>query len=669
MSDNEAPFCEPTAEGPLKVNKAKILQALKADLRAAERLKESIDAKIKSWRDAYEGAPYGNETKGRSAVISRDIKRQSSWQHPSLVDPFVNNHDLVRCLPITPEDREAATQNELLLNTQFCRKFDRFNFMSKAIMVLDQEGTLVVQTGWEYEDREEEREVEVVGVNEFGEEIVITQIESVTIPVKNQPTARICRNEDVYIDPTCQDDINKAQFFIYRYETDLSSLKKDGRYTNLERIGKGGSDYEGDYRSPDTTVFKFEDAPRKKLLVYEYWGNFDIDGDGIAEPIVCAWVQNTIIRLEDNPYPDGKAPFLVVALNPTPFKIHGEATAELIGDMQKVKTAILRGILDNMMLSNNGQIGIQKNVLDPVNRTRFLQGKSFEFNGSLNGFWQGSYNPIPGSVFDVLSLMNNEIESLSGGKGFSQGLTGASLGGSATAARGVLDSTAVRRMHVVRNIAENLVKPLMRKWMAYNAVFLEEEEVVRTTNNQYIPIRKDNLTGEIDIDIVVTTAEDNAAKAQDLSFLLQTIAPNEDAGVRQLLIANFLDLLRMPDYAKQIKEYSPEPDPVEQQLKELELARLQKENALLDARIAFEQARTRDYDANVELLASKTQTEVSKARKLDSEADNLDLHFLRTDDDIDEKYKQASEERKRLHQLDLAAFQATHGDKNIGVVR
>ena len=107
--------------------------------------------------------------------------------------------------------------------------------------------------------------------------------------------------------------------------------------------------------------------------MYEYWGNYDIDGDGIAEAIVCAWVGDTIIRLETNPYPDGKPPFLVVPFNPTPFKAHGEASAELIGDNQKVKTAVLRGIMDNMAQSTNGQVGIREGALDQTNKARYCR--------------------------------------------------------------------------------------------------------------------------------------------------------------------------------------------------------------------------------------------------------------------------------------------------------
>lgn len=650
----------------MKINKRTLLNSFKADLKAAEPYMNEITSLMQGWKDAYDGKPYGNEQKGKSTIVSRDIKRQSEWQHASLVDPFVSNNDIVKCNPVTFEDTAAARQSELILNTQFCRKFPRFNFISNSIKILDREGTLIVQTGWEYEGEEVEKEVLVVAVDENGVEFLEKQVVTEIVTKKNQPTAIPCRMEDIFIDPTCMGNLDNAQFIIHRYETDLSTLRKDGRYSNLDKINVETGGYDGDYTPEDTTNFTFQDKPRKKLVVYEYWGNYDLDNDGIAEPIVGAWVGDIIIRLEDNPYPDGKPPFLLVPFNPLPFKLFGEANASLVGESQQIKTAVLRGILDNMTQSNNGQIGIKKGTLDPINRQKFKKGQHFEYNTSMHDFWQGSYNSIPNSVFDLIAITNNEIESLYGVKGFSSGISGTSLGQSATAARGALDASAVRRLHIVRNISENLIKPLMRKWNAYNAVFLDEEEVIRITNEDFVTVRRDDLLGNIDIDITVSTAEDNAARAQELTFILQTLGPSESAQVRRKLLADILDLIRLPEEAKELRELQEEPDPFQEELKQLELERAKKELALLDAQI--EATRNNTYAAT-ELTRKKAGTEESKARKLDSEADKLDLEFLMRDEGIDSQHKAQELENKRLHELDILAFQAMRGDTNLGVRR
>ena len=663
----------------MKIKKVELLNALKADLKAADILKKEQDALIAKWKAEYNGDPYGNEKKGKSAIVSRDIKKQSEWQHATIVDPFVSTSDVIKCIPITSEDTASARQNELLLNTQFCRKFDRFNFMSKAVKVLDREGSLVLQTGWDYEDEEVTVLKDVVTRDAFGNEVIIQEEVVETVVKKNQPTAKVCRNEDVFIDPTCQDDPDNSQFFIYRYESDLSTLRKDGRYKNLERAAKFDSeDY--DYDPEDETEFKFHDAPRKKLVVYEYWGNYDLDGDGIAEPIVCAWINDTIIRLQSNPYPDKKPPFIVVPFNSVPFKLYGEANAELIGDNQKVKTAIIRGIIDNMAQSNNGQVGIRKGALDPSNKVKFNGGQRFEFNGTINDFWQGGYNNIPSSAFDMLGVMNNEIESVTGTKSFSGGINAGSLGTTATGARGALDATATRRMNLVRNIAENLVKPLIRKWMAYNSEFLEDEEIVRVTNSEYVPVRRDDLEGRIDLDVTIATAEDNAAKSQELSFLLQTLGPNEDPSIRRTIMADIMELMRMPEQAKKLREYQPTPDPMQEKLKELELERLYLENEKLKADISDKHARAKENTIDAELKQNKAAVEAAKARKLEGEADMNDLKFVKEDEGYSHQEKLELEDKKHAqriqsdmikHKANLEQMMAQKlaGDSNIGVTR
>ena len=667
----------------IKINKKELLSALKKDLQAASTFREDEDIKIARRVSEYQGKPYGNEQKGKSAIVSLDIKRQSEWAHAALVDPFVGATYVIKCTPVTWEDREAARQNELLLNTQFCRQFDRYNFMTNAIKVLDMEATCVIQTGWEYEDEQVEVEREIVEVDEItGEEyIAIENIEETKV-LTNRPTAVVRRNEDVYVDPTCMGDHDKMQFVIVRYETDLSTLKQDGRYKNLDKIQVGSEDANShdDYETKYSKIssFTFEDNPRKKMVMYEYWGNYDINDDGIAEPIVCAWVGSTVIRLELNPYPDKKPPFIIVPFNKIPFEIYGESNADLISDNQKIKTAITRGIIDNMNQSNNGMIGIKKGALDPGNREKFMKGKPFEFNGSPNDFWQGSFNNIPGSAFDMLALMNNEIESITGIKSFSGGITGSSLGGTATGARGALDATSTRRLNIVRNIAENLVKPLMRKWMAYNSEFLEESEVVRITNEEFVEVRRDDLAGKIDIDITVSTQEDNAARAQELGFLLQTLGSSLPFDMTRMIMAEIAKLSKLPTLEKQILEYKQEPDPVQQKMQELQLAKLEAEIQRLKADAMNKIASSQENDADREEKMAQAMLKRAQARKAESEADMLDITYIKTDEQIDEqtalekdllKFEMEMERKQfdALHQLNIIDKQILAKDTNIGV--
>jgi len=657
-----------------KLNKKELLSAFKADLKAAETLKTEWDTRRENWISESAGSPYGNEEKGKSSIVSKDIKKQLDWMLPSLTDPFLSTPDVIKCNPVTWEDTKSARQNQLLLNSQFCRKFNRYNFIMKATRVLSTEGTVVIQTGWDYEDTEVESEVEVIVMNEYGEQEIQLAKVTETKVTKNQPTAKVCRNEDIYIDPTCMDVMENCQFVIHRYETDLSSLRSDGRYKNLDKVAKlqSGEDY--DFDPEDETDFIFKDTARKKLVVHEYWGNYDVDGDGEVEAIVCAWVGDTIIRLESNPYPDEKPPFIIVPFNAIPFQMFGEALAENIGDNQKVKTALTRGIIDNASMSNNAMVGIRKGALDVTNRKKFLAKKNFEFNGTPNDFWQGSYNQIPSSVFDMLAMMNNEIESQTGVKSFSGGITGNALGSTATSARGALDATATRRLNLVRNLAENMLKPLFRKWMAYNAEFLEESEVVRLTNESFEEVRKDDLDGRIDIDLAISTAEDNAAKADTLSFMMQTTAQSMDPDMKFELMGDWADLSRMPEEAKKLRDKA---EQVRQQMgkptpqQEIEMERQRLENELLKAQI--EAAKASSQEDMADKLEKIAQAEYKKAqtRKLNSETalvdskkDLQDMQFIKEDEDIAHRNEMEKKEFDRQTTLGSMAFQAKYGGKN-----
>ena len=632
------------ANKPMK--NQEILAILKADFNSTESFKAELDIKRLQWVKEYNGEPYGNEKKGRSAIVSQDIRKQNEWQFPSLIEPFVSAPTIVHANPITWDDKEGARQAEHLLNYQFCRGFNRYLFMSQMIKVFQREGTVVVRTGWDFKEEVSIEQVEVQVMPDIDPAMIeeaqrrgyeIPPIEPQTVyedrevrrTVVNRPTAEVLDNIDVFVDPTCRGDISKAQFVVYRFKSNLSKLKEDGRYKNLDKISSDTyQNSDSLYEEVNTAKsFHFTDDPRKEFEVFEYWGNIDRNGDGIAEPIVATWVNNTLIRLEDNPYPDQEIPFVSVAMSAEPFSLNGVANAELLSVPQKVKTSILRGVIDNMSKSNNGQKGIKHGALDPINRKKFLNGQDFEFNGTPADFWDGSYNQLPGSVTDFYHLMSNDVEALTGVKSFSQGIGGTSLGNTATAVSGALNSTAKREIDLVRNIAENGIKPLLRKWLSYSSEFLEPEEVVRVTSEEFVQIRKDDLKGNIDLDITISTSETDANKAQELSFMLQTMGQTLPFDMTKMILSEIADLKKMPTLAKNIREFTPQPDPYEEQMKQLEMQKMQ-------AEIQERASRAYENGVDMELKSAKADNERAKARGTNAKADLDDQKFLNEEDGV-----------------------------------
>ena len=653
-----------TKKSKEEFNEEELLKVAKTDFELAEVDQKGHLERISKWRSEYEGNKYGNEKEGKSEVVNRDIKKYASWLESSVLDVFTSTDSIVRCYPATPRSTKFAKCAETILNAQFCRQFNRFNFMSQAVSTLLKDGICVVKTGWDYaEDKRKifynidtplsmlgqplqpeipEEQLQQLAqqnpeqaqllklastpmLDELGRQVYHHEEQSKEeiVPIINNPTATLCRNEDIYLDPTCFGDMSKANFIVHRYLSDLSSLQLDGRYKNLDKLTENDvfKADKGDYRL--NTDFDFEDKLRRKLLVYEYWGNLKVkDSDKETTPMVITWINNVVIRCEENPYPDKKPPFIVAPFLPKPFEFYSEPNGELLSDNQFIKTAIYRGIIDNMANSNNGQIAVRKGALTPTDRDRMLKGENFEFNGNAgDAFFVGSYGQLPSSVFNFLQMIDSESTQLTGVNTFGQQQTTDRLG-SDNHSKGVLDGGNLRKLQIVKSIAENLVKPLLRKWLEYSAELLEAEQIFRVTGGEHFElIKRDDLYGQIDIDLSISTNEDNAIRTNQLAFLLQTIGPNEDPNIRKMIMSEIMKLHRMPELAARIENYEPQPDPLLVAQQQLMIEKLK-------AEIAELQANAGKIEQDGILKSAKAQNEGARAEQTKAQTDKINLDFI-----------------------------------------
>lgn len=469
------------------------------------------------------------------------------------------------------------------------------------------------------------------------------EMQTVMHTLVNRPTVEVCDHRNVIIDPTCNGDIEKARFVIYSFESDLATLKKDGKYSNLDKIVAPSSPLAEPDHSIDEGAanFEFKDEPRKKLAVFEYWGFWDINDDGTVLPIVATWVGNTLIRLEENPFPDKKIPFIVVQYLPVRKAVYGEPDGALLEDNQRVAGAVMRSMIDLLGKSATGQMGSQKGALDPVNRAKMLRGEDYDFNGGINpatAFYTHVHPDIPVSAQYMLDLQNMEAESITGVKSFSQGMSQGSLGDVATSVRGVLDAASKREVGILRRMADGVVQ-LGRKFISMNAEFLSEKEIVRITNEQYEVVYRDSLAGNFDLKLSIATPEQDDAKAQELAFMLQTMGNNMDFSMSQFILAEIATLRKMPSLAKQIMAFEPQPDPMAEQMQQMEMA-------LMEARINSEHARANYYNTYAGFNDNKAQTELYKQADMQAEIDQKNLDFVEQEAGV----KQAREKELRGEQ-------------------
>lgn len=639
------------------------IQNLKENFELARSSHSTQINKIKSWNELrnVEGKYACKKITGRSSIQPKLIRRQVEWRYSALTEPFLSSQKLFSVSPVTFEDVAAAKQNELLLNYQFKTQLNKVKFIDDYVRSTIDDGTSIIRIGWEREVEEVEEEVPVYAFypvqdeehiqtlqeavelkkanpriyeDQISDELkasvdffienrqpVIAQItgkelvktEKVLI---NRPTVELINPENIIIDPSCNGDFSKALFAIVSFETNKADLlKQSNRYQNIDAINWETVSVSGDadHVSQTPTEFEFKDASRKKTIAYEYWGFYDIHDDGKLVPIVATWIGDILIRLEENPFPDQKLPFVLVPYLPIKRELYGETDAELLEDNQKILGAVSRGMIDLLGRSANSQIGIAKGLLDPVNKRRYESGQDYEFNPSGNPQSQiieHKYPELPQSALQMLNLQNQEAEALTGVKSFSGGLSGNAYGNVATGIRGMLDAASKREMAILRRLAKGIIE-VGSKIISMNYAFLSEKEVIRITNAEFATINREDLKGNFDLDVDISTAEVDEAKSKDLGFMLQTIGPNVGLEITLKILSEIADLKRMPDLAEELRNYKPEPDPMNEQMKQIELAkaqaeveRIQAQSQLMMAQAAYQNAQAKLANVSAEDMAT-----------------------------------------------------------------
>ena len=142
------------------------------------------------------------------------------------------------------------------------------------------------------------------------------------------------------------------------------------------------------------------------------------------------------------------------------------------------------------------------------------------------------------------------------------------------------------------------------------------------------------MAGRVDIKLLISTAETDNAKAEELSFMLQTMGNTMPSDMSQMILVDIARLRKMPELAKKLEEYKPQPDPMQQAIQEAELKKLHAEIAKLESE-------------TVENLA-EAGLDDAKAAQAQSVADKSDLDFVEQESGVtQERDLQKSSEQAR----------------------
>lgn len=696
---------------------------LNKDRTEADTTHSAFLERLEDYRLTRKGGPEILARKNRSTVRPLLVRKQNELKYPALEGPFLSTDDMFKIRPRTAEDQAAAHQNELMLNYYWATKVDKVALVGEAVRRLVDEGTVIIKTGWysEYKEYTEKEKQPVFGTAEdsyniiaglvengkispeegqalveTGEEMPI-RFETVEVTktklVENHPTYEVCSNENIIVDPTCEGDLSKAQFIIHEYEMDLSTLREQeydpktgqGLYKNLKEI-----DFETDHKDQENNAdseakalasnFTFADKARRKVKVVEYWGEWDIDGNDKTTAIVATWIGKVMVRMEKNPFAHGKLPFSSTTYMPRAKEFHGEPDAALLKENQESIGKMTRAYHDITTTKAIGQKLTRGDLFQtPTEWDTYERGNDARTTPGVDpktAIHQMNVESIDPAVFQVIQMQQQDAGELTGSADASGG--GGYASGSVAGMKSTLDAKSKREMSILRRMSTELFQHMARLTVINMQAYASDEETVRITSNEFITVRRDELQGEFDLIIDISTPESDAEKAQHLTMLLQTNNANMDPKLSAILLGKIMRLWKMPDVAKQVEEFKPEPNPQQEALVKLQMENAQLENDMLKSQMAKIAKGMEESDSKIEERASRAvenkidqymkaaRAEELKARagKLEAETDILDQKFLHMQDGTDRREKMEDLVYKEESKLEGIAAKALNGLDN-----
>lgn len=557
------------AEFKVKLKDEEIISIIRADIENAENyFTEEILPKLQEYQDIYFA---NNEYYSKlmpvlhrqSKFISKDVASGIEWLMPSLMRVFLGSDDVIVIHGRTEDDVNKAKIMQKLINFQLTclnNGFMKFYRWFKDALV---NGCGILKGYWqrEYEEKIEE---DFMGEEQFRDlqqdeniEVLdyevhqqpIYNIEDVTAEPsimykvkykiknlkKNEPVLANIRPEHFGFDPLAN-DIDGANFCYHKKWVTADYLlrkEKSGFFRNVKKAIEKGEDYEmqNDYATYSQNLEYQQrtqtDEARKKYKLYEYYGKIDINKDGLLENVIVHVCNDVILSIQENTY--GMFPFFILSPVIEPYKFWGRGFSDIIGQLQNLKTLLIKEIIINIAQSNNGRLIINQ---DFVNMDDVLSNKKIiRTRGQMpiqNIATPFPFEPIHQATFPLLEYIEVTKENELGITRYSQGLDARSLNKTASGISMIMNASQQRMELIARIFAETGIKRLFQFLVESNLKFIDQNQVVRLTNEQ-LDISPDDFSGQFDLQVNAGIGMSNKQEqVQQLQMIL-------DIAVRVLL--------------------------------------------------------------------------------------------------------------------------------------
>ena len=504
-------------------SKEEILRILGNEIHSASGyIGGELVARRKKSLEYYLGMPLGNEQEGRSQVVSNDVLDTVESLMPSLMKIFTAGDNVFECEGVGPEDEEMARQCSDYLNYIFYKQNNGFLALYSAFKdaLIQKNGILKVfwdnsqktereeykrLTEDEFNDLVEDSEVKVSNHTEYeepitddrGKEIDKIKLHDVVIQrtkLYGQVRIEPVPPEEFLIERRCK-SIDSANFVCHRTQKTKSELIEMGYDADLvASLPTGDTDYYTEdkfvrHQNVDFSHGQTDgDESTQDVLIHESYIRMDADEDGVAEllKITTAGEATKLLDIEEV----DNMPFISMTPVIMPHRFHGRSIAELVEDIQLIKSTVMRQMLDNMYLTNNNRVAIQDGqvAMDDLLTNR-PGGIVRTKQPPQNVMMPIQAQPITEQASGMLAYLDSVKESRTGVTKTAQGLNSDSLNNkTATGMNQVLTQSQMRMELIARIFAETGVRDLGLKLFELVCKYQQKEKIVRI-RGKYIPMR------------------------------------------------------------------------------------------------------------------------------------------------------------------------------------
>lgn len=497
----------------------------------------------------YNGEPYGDEIEGRSAIVTTEVRDTIESILPQLVKIFLGTDRVVTFEPNSKEDEAGADQATDYIT--YILQHDNEAFMLFYTLfkdaLLNKNG--LVKCYWDETKKTTEEtyrclleielkallnddEVEPVALEAY-EDIISPGQDEMGMPLEPVPTKafdvtvrRTTKKGKARAVPVPADEflisarassIHSARFVAHQPPTTVSDLiemgfKKEDVWDLVTEEEAQRIEERTQRFAEDGAGLSDSDAVQQALANVKYsevYMLMDTDGDGIAERWMfkCAGPEYKVLKKErfDAPWP-----FESVTPVPMPHKFFGRSVFDLVKDIQRVKSTLMRLFLDNLYLTNNNRTAIQDGVVDLDDLLTVRPSGVVRVKGPpAQSIMPLAPQPLGGVLIPAMEYLDTVGENRLGVTKYNQGLDANSLNKTASGISQIMSAAQERLLLIARIFAETGVSGIFRQLLRLTVKYQDKPRTIKL-RGRWVPMNPGTWNAEMETSVDVALGTQNA---------------------------------------------------------------------------------------------------------------------------------------------------------------